>query len=123
MNELYNRALAITEDIELTGYASVWWVAAALRTNNWNIFTWKCLELSCGIWFCAEHSAIAEMLKTDISGIAEIIAVRDDWSIVSPCGRCREMMMQIHEENKHTTVYLSWDKIVKLSELIPHYWR
>ncbi len=123
MNELYNQAYSLTEDIVLTEYASVWWVASALRTNDWNIFTGKCLELSCGIWFCAEHSAIAEMLKSDISGIAEIMAVRDDWDIVSPCGRCREMMMQISLRNSDTLVWISKDSKKLLKDLIPDYWR
>jgi cytidine deaminase len=46
------------------------------------------------------------MLKSDHSGISEIIAVRDNGEIVPPCGRCREMMMQIMPKNNDTLVYI-----------------
>lgn len=38
-------------------------VSCALMTNAGTIFTGICLDLACGIGFCAEHAAIAETLK------------------------------------------------------------
>ena len=38
-------------------------VAAALRTRSGAVYTGICIDVSCGIGFCAEHAAIAEMLK------------------------------------------------------------
>lgn len=38
-------------------------VGAALLTTKGNIYTGINIEIACGIGFCAEHSAIAEMLK------------------------------------------------------------
>lgn len=38
-------------------------VGAALRTADGNIYTGVCIDLACGLGFCAEVSAIAEMLK------------------------------------------------------------
>ncbi len=120
---LYKEAFAISEDIILSWYASVGGVSAALITKDGNIFTGKCLDFSASVGFCAEHSAIAEMLKTDHSGISEIIAVRDTGEVVAPCGRCREMMMQIHQNNKNTLVYIWKNDMLPLSDLLPHYWK
>jgi len=43
--------------------------------------------------------------------------------IISPCGRCREFIRQIHPDNVNTEVILDTDKTVKLVELLPrHDW-
>src|SRR5216684_1559325 len=39
---------------------------------------------------------------------------------VPPCGRCREFIRQMHEENGETDVILGRDTVVKLRELLPH---
>ena len=36
-------------------------VGAALLTDKGNVYTGICIDIACGIGFCAEHSAIAEM--------------------------------------------------------------
>ena len=64
-------------------------VSAALLTQSGNIYSGICLDMACGIGFCAEHAAIADMLKAHETVIKSIVAVRAD-GIVPPCGRCRE---------------------------------
>jgi cytidine deaminase len=49
--------------------------------------------------FCAEHSAIAAMVTHGEHIIKKIVAVDKDGMPIPPCGRCREFMNQIHEEN------------------------
>lgn len=96
-------------------------VGAALITSNGNIYTGICIDLACGIGFCAEHSAIAEMLKNRETEIKMIVAFGKT-KILSPCGRCREMMMQINANNADTEVIIAEDKTIKLKELLPYYW-
>ena len=69
-------------------------VAAALETEDGTIYTGICLDLACGVGFCAEHSAVAEMLKHRETAIRQIVAVGDT-GIMPPCGRCRELLMQV----------------------------
>ena len=38
-------------------------VAAAIRTKAGNTYTGVCIHVSCGIGFCAEHAAVAEMIQ------------------------------------------------------------
>jgi cytidine deaminase len=38
---------------------------------------------------------------------------------LSPCGRCREFMHQIHEENSEADVIIGKNKSVKLKDLLP----
>ena len=96
-------------------------VAAALLTSQGNIYTGINIDIACGIGFCAEHSAIAEMLKHRETEIEMIVAVNAD-SIRPPCGRCRELLFQVDAKNIHTKVYLSEEKYMTLNELLPNRW-
>jgi cytidine deaminase len=94
-------------------------VAAALQTVNGSVYTGICIDTACSLGFCAEHSAIAEMLKARESAIQMIVAVTSDGSIVPPCGRCRELIWQVDTRNAATTVIVGPDRTVLLSDLLP----
>ena len=97
-------------------------VGAALLTTQGNIYTGINIEIACGIGFCAEHSAIAEMLKNRETQIEMIVAVNSE-SIIPQCGRCRELLFQVDNKNIHTKVYLSKEKYMTLDELLPNRWK
>ena len=96
-------------------------VGAALLTAKGNVYTGINIEVACGIGFCAEHSAIAEMLKNRETQIEMIVSVNAE-SIIPPCGRCRELLFQVNKKNLNTKVYLSKEKYVTLDELLPNRW-
>jgi cytidine deaminase len=96
-------------------------VAAALRTKSGKVYTGICLDLSCGIGFCAEHAAIAEMLKARETEIVAIVAVNAR-GVLYPCGRCRELMLQVNATNKRTRVITPGNKTVALTKLLPRHW-
>ncbi|QJE96813.1 cytidine deaminase family protein [Luteolibacter luteus] len=96
-------------------------VAAAIRTPAGNIYTGICIHLSCGLGFCAEHAASAEMIKAGETQIEAIVAVTED-SILAPCGRCREFLLQVNPRNADATVILNGGRLVKLRELMPEHW-
>jgi len=50
--------------------------------------------------FCAEHAAIAAMITAGENRIVKIVEVSSSDGFVPPCGRCREFINQIHDENK-----------------------
>jgi cytidine deaminase len=99
-------------------------VGAALITDTGNIYLGVCMDISSGIGFCAEHSAIAAMVTAGEFRIKKIVAVwknETDTYILSPCGRCREFMRQIDAGNLQTEVILAVDKVVPLIELLPYH--
>lgn len=96
-------------------------VAAALESESGKIYTGICIDLTCGIGFCAEHSAIAEMLKHRESHIRSIVAINQN-GILPPCGRCREMIAQLNAKNAETAVILGQNRSVPLKDLLPEYW-
>lgn len=78
--------------------------------------------MPCSIGLCAEQSAIAEMLKNNETVIKTIIAVFEDGSILPPCGRCREFIAQIDDQNIETQIVLPKMEEVLLKDLLPERW-
>ena len=93
-------------------------VAAALISRSGHVYTGICIDTACSLGFCAEHAAIAEMLKARESEIDTIVAVCAS-EIVPPCGRCRELIRQINVANIRTRVIISPGRVATLSELLP----
>jgi cytidine deaminase len=121
MNDLISSARKILGEFKLGKESKAGSVAAALRTEAGNVYTGISLDMACGIGFCAEHSAIAEMLKQREQLISEIVAVNEQ-GILPPCGRCRELMLQVSSANANTMVAIAAGKSVPLRELLPHHW-
>jgi cytidine deaminase len=99
-------------------------VGCALLTNLGTTFLGVCIDTGSGTGFCAEHSAIAAMVTAREYRIQKIVAVwLDDQNtyILSPCGRCREFIRQLHPDNLQTEVILEVDRTVKLAELLPYH--
>jgi len=93
-------------------------VAAALISRSGHVYTGICVDTSCSLGFCAEHAAVAEMLKARESEIETIVAVCGS-EIVLPCGRCRELIRQINVANTRTRVIIAPGRVATLSELLP----
>jgi cytidine deaminase len=85
------------------------------------VYTGINLDLACGIGFCAEHSAVAEMLKTRETVVRRIVAVNEE-RIIAPCGRCREMLLQVDARNLDCEVLLPDGAAATLRELLPSAW-
>lgn len=96
-------------------------VACAIRSVSGRTYTGVCIHLSCGIGFCAEHAAVAEMIKGRETQIDAIVAVSDD-GVLAPCGRCRELLVQVDSRNFAARVGLPGGRTVPLRELLPDHW-
>lgn len=120
INYLINIAKSFCFSKKIGTYVRVGEVSAALVSKSGKIYTGISIELPCGMGFCAEHSAIAEMLKSGEEEIDMIVAVNKH-GILPPCGRCREFMRQINVNNyESTNVIISEQRVVKLGELLPY---
>lgn len=120
-NELKDIAAAtlsprrVSEDIEVGG------VAAALVTDKGNVYRGICIDTACSMGFCAEHAAIAAMLTAGEDKVAQIVAVNWDKSVLPPCGRCREFLLQLG--NPETQVLVAEDTAVPVKDLLPYSWQ
>jgi cytidine deaminase len=97
-------------------------VGCALLAADGQVYLGVCIDVPCGIGFCAEHSAIAAMVTAGEQRIIKIVAVRENGKVLPPCGRCREFMHQLDDHNKNTEVVLGEDHALALKELLPHPW-
>lgn len=96
-------------------------VAAVILTDKVSVYKGVCIDTPSSMGFCAEHSAIAAMITGGETRIVKIVSVYKDGNIVPPCGRCRELINQINDENYKSEVLLE-DKIVTISDLLPEMW-
>jgi len=99
-------------------------VGCALLTDKDNLYLGTCIDTGSSMGFCAEHNAIGSMITAGEYKIKKIVAVwkneADEIHVITPCGRCREFMNQISEDSQDIDVIMDVNKIVKLSELLPH---
>jgi cytidine deaminase len=126
-DELRQRAVAVTERAQATfadrpGQALMGCVGAILVTEAGNVYTGVVLNLEVGIGFCAESSAVAEMVKNGESRIARICAATSGGASLPPCGRCRELLYQIDPGNVETRILVP-DGSRALRELLPEPWQ
>jgi len=119
--QLIEAARAVCGDFPLRKDFSAGGVGAAIRTAKGNVYTGICIDLGCGLGFCAEVAAMAEMLKHRETQIAAVVAVSGD-RILPPCGRCRETMAQVDVRNLDCRVIVAEDADVSLRELLPRHW-
>jgi cytidine deaminase len=119
--ELIREAKKVVGEFTLAEDFTAGSVAAALVSRTGRLYSGICIDLSCGIGFCAEHSAIAEMLKNRETEIDMIVAVSSE-GVLPPCGRCREMMYQINKNNINAKVVIGDERVATLDELLPHRW-
>ena len=100
-------------------------VGAAIVTDRGNIYTGVCIDTPCSMGFCAEHAAAAAMVTAGENRVMGVVAVHMDddgnTEIIPPCGRCREFLCQLHDDNHLAQVRLS-DRVLTLDELLPFRW-
>ncbi|MCL2811783.1 MAG: cytidine deaminase [Clostridia bacterium] len=120
-DKLISHARTVLNPRQIARNASAGGVAAALLTEKGHVYTGVCIDTACGMGFCAEHAAIAAMITAGESRIIKIVAIGAE-GVMPPCGRCREFMNQIHDQNMLAEVMVSGDAVVTLRELLPfHY--
>lgn len=121
--ELIQKAHSVLYRRQLSGEVTSGEVSAALVTEKGNVYVGVSISASCGIGFCAEHSAIAHMVTQGESRILKIVAVAYNGSFLAPCGRCRELIYQVNHANLNCEVLLSAEKAVRLAQLLPERWQ
>jgi cytidine deaminase len=120
--ELTARAAALINPRRLSPTVEVGDVGCALVTGTGAVHVGICIDVTCGIGFCAEHAAAASMVTGGESRIHTIVAVGWEGKVLSPCGRCRELIAQIDPSNADTRVLLPDGKSMTLRQLLPDHW-
>ena len=120
-NELYDAAVKVQNDRIISPFIEAGGVAAAILTENGNIYTGVCIDTSCSLGMCAERNAISNMITCGESRINKLVAVMPDGKAGLPCGACRELMMQLDKDSGEIEILLDLEteRTVRLKELVP----
>jgi cytidine deaminase len=117
---LIAEAHAFARPIKPTRKCEAGIVAAVIVTATGAHYSGVSMEFTSGMGSCAEHAAVAAMLKDHETVISRVVAVHHDGRVFPPCGRCREMMWQLDKRNRDALVILSPTLVRPLHELLPN---
>lgn len=98
-------------------------VGAALLTKDNKVITGANIENSSfGLTICAERLAIFKALHDGERNFKAIAIAADSEKFISPCGACRQIMMEFCGENLEVTMVNSKGKFFtkKMKELLPY---
>lgn len=122
--KLYKEAIRVQNDRTVSPFIEAGGVAAAILTKAGNIYVGVCIDTASTLGMCAERNAIANMITNGESRIDKVVAVMPDGKVGSPCGACREYMMQLDRNSGDIEVLLDYEirRTITLKELIPDWW-
>ncbi len=121
---LYNKALKVQNGRVISPFVDAGGVAAAILTKSGNIYVGVCIDTCCSLGMCAERNAIANMITNGECEIEKLVCIMGDGRVGSPCGACRELMMQLSKRSCDIEILADFEKktTVKLGELMPDWW-
>lgn len=121
---LYDAARAVQNERTVSPFIDAGGVAAALLTSRGNIYVGVCIDTASTLEICAERNAIANMITHGENRIKKMVAVMPDGKVGSPCGACREYMMQLDRDSGEIEILtdLETEQTVRLKELLPDWW-
>lgn len=123
--KMYKAAIAAQNDRQISKYVQVGGVSAAILSQSGKIYTGVCVDTCSTLGICAERNAIFNMLTNGDDRIAKVLAVMDNGKTGTPCGACRELMVQLMPDDyQKVEIMLDYDleKVVTLGELTPNWW-
>ena len=121
---LITRALEVLNPRTVSPFIEAGGVSAAILTKNGNVYTGVCIDTDCTLGMCAERNAIANMITNGESQIDKLVCVTRDGEVGSPCGACREYLMQLDKDSKNIVILTERDtyETIRLEELVPDWW-
>lgn len=106
-------------------------VVVAIEDVNGRIWTGINIETASGVvCVCAERVALLKMVtESNTVEVRRILAYgkqlpKKELNNWSPCGACREFLMQLSDKNKNCEILMDWDtkETILLKDLIPNWW-
>ena len=121
---LITRAEEVLNPRTISPFIEAGGVGAAILTKNGNVYTGVCIATASTLGMCAERNAIANMITNGESQIEKLVCVMRNREVGSPCGACREYLMQLDKDSKDIVILRERDtyETIRLEELIPDWW-
>ena len=121
---LYQQAKAKLNPRKISPFIEAGSVASAILTDAGNIYTGVCIDTASTLGMCAERNAIANMITNGESKVVKLVCVMRNGTVGSPCGACREYLMQLDKNSPEIEILVDYNTLatVKLNTLIPDWW-
>lgn len=127
MEDIFQELINKAKEARLKAYApySKFQVGSAVLTENDTIFTGCNIEnVSLGLSICAERVAIFKAISSGFKSIKAIAIICDTEEPCSPCGACRQVMVEFSPEMEVIMVnHQNKIKITKAKELLPGFFK
>lgn len=122
--KLYNAAKSVQNNRTVSPFVDAGGVAAAILTKSGNIYVGVCIDTCSSLGMCAERNAMANMLTNGEHEIDKVVAVMPDGRVGSPCGACREFMLQLSKDSGGIEILTDYESraAVRLRQLVPDWW-
>lgn len=121
---LYNKAKEVQNDRAVSPFIAGGQVSAAILSEKGNIYTGVCIDAPCSLGICAERNAIFNMFTNGENKISKLVCILPEGTVGSPCGACRELLMELDKESGNIEILTDYEKrkTVQLKELMPDWW-
>ena len=123
--ELYKAAKAVQNDRQVSDYVEAGGVAATILSGSGKIYTGVCVDTCSTLGICAERNAIFQMLTNGENRLTKVLAIMPDGKCGTPCGACRELMVQLMPEGyRDVEIMMDYEsgRVMTLGELTPEWW-
>ena len=123
--KMYETAKSIQNERRISDYIEAGSVAAAILTANGKIFSGVCIDTCSTLGICAERNAIFNMITNGEQKIKRVLAIMPNGKTGTPCGACRELMVQLMPNDyKEIEIMLDYEnkKVITLGEITPNWW-
>src|SRR5688572_25120217 len=104
--QLIAKAQKLAVKRELTSDVTIGRVGCVLIANSGKEYTGINLKTSGDLGFCAEVTALSQMITDGETEVESVTAVNTEGKVIPPCGRCRELLYQINRKNLKTKIVL-----------------
>lgn len=123
--KLYISAKSVQNERKISAYVSGGEVSASILSTSGRIYTGVCIDTCSTLRICAERNAIFNMITNGEHVIDKVLAIMPDGKTGTPCGACRELMVQLMPDSyKNIEIMLDYEtrKTVKLGDITPEWW-
>ena len=123
--EMYQVAKSIQNERKISDYIEAGSVAAAILTAEDKIFSGVCIDTCSTLGICAERNAIFNMITNGEQKIKRVLTIMPNGKTGTPCGACRELMVQLMPNDyKEIEIMLDYKnkKVITLGEITPNWW-
>lgn len=120
----YSELLQIANKVKLNSYSpySKFRVGAVVVTDEGTLYSGVNVEnASYGLTNCAERTAIFNAVSAGERKFKTVVLVSDSEDFITPCGACRQVLMEIGGKDLEVVMSNSDNeiRILKLEELLP----